>query len=295
MGHFWGSDVPLIGKSLAKFGKVGQMLASPCQPTPELWIKASWVGLAHAVWSLAKPSALSPHGSPVSESVFGGHSRTRPSKGNGMRYRWNGELIPGPEFQWPQGEGWAMWKIPFFLARQAGWYLLVFDATANGFLNWTSTAMKWAGCPVHGVPYGICKEAAHLILPHEVDVTGACSYFFKTDGLAFGGGGAIVPAGSTWTAMLSITSKPWSVLPNEYAPATGRIINETTGTIYQGSPPTPPKDGIQGSVAIARAAVAETGDEHIRFQVDGGGGYCDIVGSTTFIQVSPFDNLLADP
>lgn len=294
MGHRWGSTTPLIGKSLAKFGKVGQMLATPCTPSPEIWVEASWVGIAHAIWSIAKPSALSPHGSPVSESVFGGHGRTRPTKGNGMRYRWNGELIPGPEFGWPVGEGWAKWKIPFQAARLAGWYLLIFDAAADGLLNWTSTAYKWAGCPIPGYPYGWGLEAAHLIIPNEHDVTGA----FKSQSIhnvAFGGGRAVVPANATYTAMCSITSKPWSVLPNEFGPATGMIINETTGVTYGGSAPAPGANGTTGSVAVARAQNAGTGPENITFAVEGSGGFCDIEGSTSYIQISPFDNLLADP
>jgi hypothetical protein len=294
MGHMWGSGTPLIGKSLAKFGKVGQLLATPCSPSPELWVYASWVGLAHAIWSIGKPSALSPHGSPVSESVFGSHGRKTPAKGNGMRYRWNGELIPGPAFQWPQGEGWAKWEMPFAKLRQAGFYLLIFDAAAEGLLNWTSTAYKWAGCPVPGYPFGWGLEGAHLILPNEHDVTGA----FKQQqihNVAFGGGRAVVPANSTWTAMCSITSAPWMVLPDQFGPATGSVINTTTGTVYGGSPPAPGANGSMGSVAIARAQNSGSSDEVIEFHVEGSGGFCVIDGSTSYVQISPFDNLLADP
>ncbi len=290
----WGQGTPLIGKSLAKFGRVGQMLASPCVPEPMLWVEAFFIGGAHAFWSLAKPSALG-HGSPLSMSVFGSHSRTRQPKEPNMRYRANGELIPGPEFQFPNGLGWTMFKIPFFLARQVGWYLMIYDAFATGAYVWTSTAFKWAGCPVPTQPYAWCKEGAHLVVPNEHGTAGACKSSVVHD-VAFGGGTAIIPGGSTYTAMFQCTSKPWSVLPNEFVPANGFLRNNVTGQTWAQSPQSESADGNKHTVSIARAQTAGLANESITAVVNSGGaGYCDIENSIFYVQIFPFDNLLADP
>lgn len=296
MGSRWGSNVPLIGKSLNKFGMIGDMLAQPCTPSPELWVKASFTGLAHAIWSAAKPSALSPHGSPTSMSVFGKHGRTNPKGSIGPRYRMNGELIPGPEIQWPTGEGWSMWKIPVMLARTAGWYLLIFDAAANGFVYWTSTAYKWAGCPIVSPTTKILwgNVIDDIIAPNQHGAIWTLNPYFN-NGINFAGDTLIVPSGGYFVVGASLSCRKTLGLPFSAAKLT--IIHEETGETWHGSEPKPRRPGsstLQTS-AVARGTAPHVGDNHVRFLVEGGGEWCNWMGSSIYIQATPFDNLLADP
>lgn len=296
MGKRWGSNFPIVGKTLNKFGMVGDMLAQPCTPSPELWVKATWVGAAHAIWSLAKPSALSPHGSPTSMTVFGKHGRTNPKGKIGPRYRMNGELIPGPEIQWPQGDGWSMWKIPVNLARRIGWYVLVFDAFGDGILNWTSTAYKWAGCPIitpkTKVLWGNVID--DIIAPNQHGAIWTLNPSFNS-GIAFGGDTAIIPAGSYFVASASISSRKTLGLP--YSAPKLTIRNRTTGERFDSGETKPRKPGssTMQSTAIARMTASMDQDNEIQFLVEGGPNWCNWMGSSIYIQDTPFDNMLADP
>lgn len=297
MGKRWGSNFPIIGKTLNKFGMIGDMLAQPCSPSPELWVKASFTGIAHMIWSLAKPSALSPHGSPTSMSVFGKHGRTNPKGSIGPRYRMNGELIPGPEIQWPTGEGWNMWKIPVTLARTAGWYFLIYDATANGLLYWTSTAYKWGGCPIitpeTKVMWG--NQIDDIIAPNQHGAIWTLNPFFNPHNIPFGGETLIIPSGSYYVASASVSSRQTLGLP--YSAPSLIIKHEESGEVFKGSDPTPRKPGssIMQSTAVARGNAAHSGDNHITFHIEGTGGWSNWKGSSIYAQLTPFDNLLADP
>jgi hypothetical protein len=295
MGSMWGSNVPLIGKSLTKFGKVGQLLATPCAPSPELWVYAAWKGVAKAIWSVGKPSALSPHGSPTSMSVFGKHGRTTPKTSPGPRYTWNGELIPGPEFQWPQGEGWAMWKVPVQLVRTAGWYLLVFDALATGVLAWTSQTYQYAGCPIPGYPMLAGTETDHLLFPGNTEGPASLHPVINT-GVPYGGGRVFIGPNENYTAFYGVTSAPWGVAPDNPGTATGRVIVEETGQVFEGATPSPGAGGKMYSPAFARNQNSGSTGHTIRFEVHNNGpGFCIVDGSTVYCQIIPFDNLLGDP
>lgn len=294
MGKMWGSNVPLIGKSLTKWGKVGQILAQPCTPSPELWVYASWKGIATAIWSLGKPTALGQHGSPASMSVFGKHGRTTPKNSPGPRYRWNGELMPGPEIQWPQGEGWAMWKIPVMLVRTAGWYLLVYDALANGALAWTSQTYKYGGCPDPTQPFFWGLHMDWILGP------GAQSHLFafspsQSHGVTVDGSGVHIDPGRDYVIAANCTSKQTQGLP--YAPCSLTIRNSTTGQSWNSASPTSPKTGGgMSAMAVARGqAGSAIGGEQISFDLSQGGGWSNVKGSLVYVQINKSDNLLPDP
>jgi hypothetical protein len=294
MGSMWGSNVPLIGKSLVKWGKVGQIIAQPCTPSPELWVYASWKGIATIIWSLGKPTALSSHGSPGSMTVFGKHGRTKPVNQPGPRYRWNGELMPGPEIQWPTGEGWSMWKVPVMLARTAGWYLLVYDALANGALAWTSQTYQYGGCPNPTFPHLWGTQIDDIIAPHQHGAIWTLDPHSNT-GINFGGDAAIIPAGRDYMAVASLSCRKTLGLP--FSAATLRVVNDNTGQQWSASDPAPKKPGSSTlqSTAIVRGSTGLGSDEQIRFVVDGGGEWCNWQGSSLYIQMSHSDNLLPDP
>lgn len=294
MGKMWGSGVPLIGKSLTKWGKVGQILAQPCTPEPELWVWASWKGVATVIWSLGKPSALSSHGSPTSMSVFGKHGRTNTKNQPGPRYRWNGELMPGPEIQWPKGEGWAMWKVPVMLWRRAGWYLLVYDALANGALAWTSQTYKYAGCPDPTQPFFWGYHMDWILAP------GAQSHLFAFDpsrshGVTVDASGVNIPDGRHYVIAANVTSKQTQGLP--YAPASLTIRNHTTGQSWNSQPPVKPKNGIgMAAMTVARGEAGHTGTgEQIEFALSQGGGWSNVKGSLVYVQIDKDDHILPDP
>jgi len=189
-----------------------------------------------------------------------------------------------------------MWKIPVTLARTVGWYLLIFDAASNGFLNWTSTAYKWQGCPIitptTKVLWG--RQIDDIIAPHQVGAIWTLNPSSNT-GVAFGGDVAILPAGSYFVASASVSSRQTLGLP--YTAPTLTIIHTETGERWKGSEPQPrtPGSTIMQSTAVARGSATAAVDNHLQFLVEGGTGWSNWKGSSIYIQETPFDNLLADP
>lgn len=295
--HRWGQDVPLIGKSIAKFGHIGEIFSTPCSPQPQIIVKAFWQGLGKALWQIGKPTALSPHGNPASMTVFGSHGRKLApprTRRAAPLYRFNGELMPGPYIAWPPGLGWRILEVPTNLVRRAGWYFLIFDATANGLLTWTSMTYQYAGCLVHGIPHVWGKNVDEYVTPLTDKIgMGALNPFVNT-GIAFGGGHAVIPAGATYTAYCNVTSQRIPGL-DPFVPAKGLVENDGTGQHWSDGPLQEAPDGTFQHVTIARGQTAGAADEHVNIWIVGGGGWCNVKNSTLYIQLSLYDGVLPDP
>lgn len=299
MAQPWGSGIPIIGNTIARFGKVGQILATPCATTPQIWVDAFFIGAAVAVWTLAKPSALAPYGSPASETVFGAHGRTRPTlkrRGNGFRYEFNGEIMPGPALDLPPGPGWRIWNVPIQLIRRVGWWLLVFDAVGEGLVAWTSTAYQYAGCPVPGVPFMFGTDVDKVYLPgsHGGHPGGFDPATFQNTGIAYGDGRVIVPPGHTYTVAASANSTKVGNIPLGHVGI--QITNETTGQVVTSGEGKQQEDGSWKTAAAMRGGETGTQSQTIRIdQTFDGNGAANTVGSICWIQADANRNLLADP
>jgi hypothetical protein len=188
-----------------------------------------------------------------------------------------------------------MWKVPVELTRLAGWYLLIYDALATGLLAWTSMTYAYKGCANPEGKFLWGREGDHLLFPGNREGPAAFSSGVN-HGISYGGGRALIPANSIWTAFYGGTSAPWGVQPNNPGVATFRVINEATGEVHEGSPPTPDASGRLRSMALAQAQQAGGADHTIRWEVTNEGpGFCIVDGSLVYVQIEPFPSIFPDP
>jgi hypothetical protein len=124
-----------------RIGKIEEIWAIPCKPTPELWVKAFWQVLPGAVWHAIKPS-------PIDFLIIRigfSHHRSRKWKWDIWDFHFNPQVPKA-------GIGWQVFKLGALAAR-ALWYIAVIDAAIFGIRNWMSLAYQWNGCLIPGAAY----------------------------------------------------------------------------------------------------------------------------------------------
>lgn len=148
-------DVPFIGPWPSKIGHIQKLWATPCSPSPTIWVKAFWHDLPWLVWSFVKPEAVD---LTLNRFREGHHSK--------KRRRFPVMHRQGPDIPVPKGAaGWAAFTVSQ-AAQRVGFYLLVVDATLDFAINWQSTAYMWEGCAVEDAFWanGRCTTGP-IILP----------------------------------------------------------------------------------------------------------------------------------
>lgn len=132
-------DVPIIGQWIGKVGHIMNIMATPCDPDPEIWVEAFFSAVPHVLWSIYKPSPF--------DERFTRFGRAHGGR-SGRKMKVLEQLLPDNEV--PKGKvGTALFK-GFEAAQKLGWYMTIADATLDGLIHWTSAAYTWSGCRVPG-------------------------------------------------------------------------------------------------------------------------------------------------
>jgi len=288
---FWGGGTPLIGHSLANYGRIGQLFSTGCTPSAEIWVEAFWYGAAKAFWTAAKPTALGKHGGPQSLFEFGVHRRTaapKTGKSNPFGIANIGELMPGRSLPVPPGKAWALFEMPIALIRRAGWYLLIFDSISEGLYKWASVAYTFNGCPVEGVPnaYERWPEFHIAITPGLRGPAIGYNLVANSD-LVVAGNGIVVPAGYTFTVAAAAVGKSLSDPPKNVSveiqvDGIGGLNGQATSTSM------PNTDGGTTGARIWRRQ--QTGAHAVGLEFYFAGfpqDLIDVQGSSVYVQASP--------
>lgn len=135
MPRYPGADrIPVVGPWIGRVGQIQDIMATPCEVEPEIWVLAFFAGAPAALFSLYKPDPFDA----ASERFGSGHKKRRR-----RRYRWNDMiLLPKPT---RPGLQWVVFRVGQW-AERLGWYILVADVAVEWAYNWSSMAYQWSGC-----------------------------------------------------------------------------------------------------------------------------------------------------
>lgn len=128
-----------------KIGKINEIWAMPCTPTPQLWVKAAWNVIPAAIFHAIKPSTTDYL---IIRFGFGHHKARRK-----FFDFWDFSFL---EHVPKSGVSWQVFKLGGLLAR-ALWYIAVFDALVWGLYSWMSLAYQYQGCITPGAAYAVCN------------------------------------------------------------------------------------------------------------------------------------------
>lgn len=139
--------LPGIGPWFSRIGQVSDLMSYPCSASDQMWAKGFFTSIPYLIWSLFKPdpidATLTRFGLPGSTHRYGRWKKARFIRGL---------LEPGPI----NARRTAMWTLGE-LAQRIGWWFCIVDAGTNFAVNWTTSAMQYAGCLPENLPasYGI--------------------------------------------------------------------------------------------------------------------------------------------
>lgn len=163
-------DVPIFGEHFHKIGRVIDLWADPCRPTPVVWVYAFWQAIPTFAASLTKPELI---------DINIEHRRGKPRKGKKSRMVADmivrDALIEVPVPRW----------VPFTLyefSQRIGWFFLVADATEQLAINWQSLAYRYNGCQSDLLAY-IDASSTHVLQPASSG-PGETVIFWTTDGVS---------------------------------------------------------------------------------------------------------------
>lgn len=192
--------IPVIGPWVGRVGSVAAIMSLNCNPSAQMWVQAFFHSAPKLVWSLFKPDAFDQ----VSERLHFGHRRKRQG-----RMGFSGFLEP---ISW-SGKGWgAALFLLGGLAERIGWWFIIVDSATELAVNWSTTAMQYAGC----IPstLGPCMAECH----HDLGIKNTSGFILMwpendpSGWTAFNG--VVIPAGVEFTIAASANVAPWSLYPN---------------------------------------------------------------------------------
>lgn len=140
------SDIPIIGEWTGKIGKINNILATPCNITPAIYVEAFFAAIPQMVWSLFKPDSI--------DSLYDRFGRPH-HRGKKLRFRGGGSI--SSEIPVGKGIGRALFPIGALINR-VGWYFIIVDAALDHAINWMSMAYQWSGCDT---PYDCACEGIY--------------------------------------------------------------------------------------------------------------------------------------
>jgi hypothetical protein len=133
------ANAPFIGPTMSKLGYAAQILATPCAPTPQIWVKAFWTASPIIIYTFIKPFFY----------AWQWEMRTGKShRGAKGIINFGKELFPKTPVQ--QTAAWAVFEPAVDLILKVEWYLFVAEMTSKFLLNWISAAYEYQGCKFPG-------------------------------------------------------------------------------------------------------------------------------------------------
>lgn len=214
--------LPFIGDDIAKIGQIIDIYATPCSPTPTIWVLAFFTAIPTAAYSLLKPQLI---------DINIKHRRGKPRKGKKFKFT-AGMLVRDAIIEIPVPR-WVPFTVYEF-AQRIGWYFLVADTAEDFTINWMSTAYKWNGCQADFLEY-IYWKGEHLltgtagtptprILPSTLQAVSRIE-------AAPGHFGLIIPG--TYRCTWTVTFEPYEVPAQNLQPYTTYIQNLTDGQVVE--------------------------------------------------------------
>lgn len=149
VAKYVGEELPVVGPWIGKFGRVQDIMATPCDVDPGIWVLAFFAGAPTAFFSLLKPDPFDL----VTERFGQGHKKKRKRK---FRYD---RLVSLPKPTKP-GLQWMFFRVGQ-MAERLGWYILIADVAFEWALTWSSMAYQWSGCADPNASWGwlFCDRA----------------------------------------------------------------------------------------------------------------------------------------
>lgn len=294
-------DVPIIGPWVGKIGKIHSILSLPCGPSTDIWVTAAWIESPKLFWSIFAPDCLDAaanrgKGPPRkgAGNQRGAHRLSRRGRARGMRVVDPTSWIGNAANQVPIPKGalsTALFRI-FGVSQATAFYFFIADAGLDFLINWTSLAMKAAGCDQAG--FQIAK--AHLPADtYDAPVGDWTPVFWQetvhNDAVQFTNHIRISGFGSYALALNWQIKKKEGFLPDDQPVVRSRVRDDTTGYVYEEEGEVQPLDLNTASVAtLTLIPSAFGGLLDLVPELDTQGGWIEISGST--VAVIPLDGIL---
>lgn len=188
-------NIPIIGKHVARMGRVHQIISQPCGDRPFMFL--SYVASAPDALLFGLVTLFKPTHTDYMVSRFGrGHrgGGPRPKKYNKRQtdlYKGLNRIFNLQPFRAQNGLQAIMLRSVEIL-RLVGWYLTIVEAISGGLVRWVSQAYEMNGCPIpplHSIDADVVPDTVILFqgawLPLvEWDTVGQTGY---PPGTTFGG------------------------------------------------------------------------------------------------------------
>lgn len=254
------NDLPVIGKELAKVGKIYDIASLPCSPSPEIWTLAFFYGIPRMLWALYKPDPL--------DTTWERVGRTRGIK---RRQTFKFEEEYTQDIDLKPGLRWVRWAGDW--AQRVGWWFLIVDAAINHAMYWQSAAYAFEGCKTPGNPYAQGTGSLGF------DITANEWHHFPapiTEEKVFVGGvgACLIPAGYGYYSGAEINSIPHPDFPPEQqAVVRGwRLINVGDGSVLAQGEADVAQDGQSSKGAgFAKKPILSLTDKLTRWEYTCGG------------------------
>lgn len=226
-------DVPIIGPWVGRVSHLVDIVATPCEVSPTIAVKAMFNALPMLLISLYKPDTLD-----LVQERWGGPHKKRPKK----RFRFNDLILgqPGPK----NGQfGWVTFNLGQW-AQRLGWYMLIVDSTIDFAVNWTTTAYQWSGCKTPGTAFArsgcpdvnIGGAPAHDNLFSFWSLENFHIFFPNNDRIE-------CPPGFDSTASANLIFGPPTAPVPGISGATVKLIDLNTGELFSEGEAAPQPDG----------------------------------------------------
>lgn len=133
-------QIPFVGDQLGKLGHIYDIMSTPCDVEPAIWVKAAFHASPYLLLSLTAPECI---------DIDMPRAGRRHKRLRRLGFKWTQILQPTLVIRGMP----SLVRFGFNMAERIGWHMLVVDATLDFAVNWTSMAYQLTGCSTSGMPY----------------------------------------------------------------------------------------------------------------------------------------------
>lgn len=213
---------PFLPTFAVKAGKILDIVAMPCKPTPEIWIKAIWASNPAVLLTPIKPSSTDY----LIVRIGFSHGKGRRKAFDVWDFSFNPQVVKG-------GVGWTAFRIGSLAAR-ALWWIAVADGITSFVYNWVSTAYQWSGCVLPGAAYATATAPNGQVLQTN-DAGTIMLNWVHVDNHIYGAGGTgvLTTAGTNPTVGATCNQGPFPGHDTDWIAATFELVDIDTGEKFE--------------------------------------------------------------